>query len=160
MHFVLELLANEGTIPQLESLNQKRPILNKKNGVIFSVFWFIFFTMFMTSVFGIMGVDVMAGICAVTGVFGSILLVIASLVMLPSSKQKYYFSAPQAAAFVPAALHAKPGQGALPPVQAVPAQVYAPPAAGSWRTPETGEFARPASVTEDTTKLLQKEREP
>ena len=31
--------------------------------------------------------------------------------------------------------------------------------AGSWRAPDTGEFARPGSVTESTTKLLRKEEE-
>jgi hypothetical protein len=40
-----------------------------------------------------------------------------------------------------------------------PAQAYAPPQAGSWRAPDTGDFPRRGSVTESTTKLLTKDEE-
>ena len=49
----------------------------------------------------------------------------------------------------------KQNQNALPPQQSIPAADYAPPAAGSWHT--TNDLVQPASVTESTTKLLQKE---
>ncbi len=159
LHFVAEILANDGTLPQLAGLTQKKPFLNKKNGVIFGVFWFVFFTMFMTSVFGILNVEEMAALCAVTGVFGTMLIIIASLVLLPSSKAAKFASLPTAGLRTQADLQAPPVQTALPPGQSIPAQSYAPPAAGSWRAPDTGEFAKPGSVTENTTKLLQKEEE-
>jgi hypothetical protein len=51
------------------------------------------------------------------------------------------------------------GQTALPPQMSQPVESYAPPA-GSWKAPDTGEFAKPGSVTEGTTKLFnQEERE-
>jgi hypothetical protein len=156
---VTELLAHDGSLPQLENMSQNRTFLNKKNGVIFGVFWFVFFTMFMTSVIGILGGDELAGLAAVTGVFGTMLIMIGSLVFLPSSKVPRYASLPQMPVSNPATLHAPPVQGALPPQQSIPVQTYAPPAAGGWRTPDTGEFAKPGSVTENTTKLLTKDEE-
>ena len=55
-------------------------------------------------------------------------------------------------------LPGKKGQSALPPQQSVPAASYVPPAtgAGNWR--ETNDLMqKPPSVTDSTTKLLQKE---
>ncbi len=159
LSLVSELLAHDGTLPQLASLTQNRPFLNKKNGVIFGVFWFVFFTMFMTSVIGILGGEELAGLAAVTGVFGTMLIIIGSLVLLPSSRSPRFATLPQVPVYLQAELPSQPAQGALPPQQSIPAQNYAPPAAGSWRAPDTGEFARPGSVTESTTKLLQKDQE-
>lgn len=48
----------------------------------------------------------------------------------------------------------KATQNALPPQQSIPATDYAPPP-GSWQT--TNDLVQPSSVTESTTKLLQKE---
>jgi len=56
----------------------------------------------------------------------------------------------------PAGLYSNPAQQhALPPQQSQPAESYMAPQ-GGWRTPDTGEFAVPGSVTETTTKLLKK----
>lgn len=49
----------------------------------------------------------------------------------------------------------KQTQNALPPQQSIPATDYAPPTAGSWHT--TNDLVQPPSVTDSTTKLLQKE---
>ncbi|MGH9946179.1 MAG: hypothetical protein ACRD6X_03175 [Pyrinomonadaceae bacterium] len=155
---VAELIENDGILPQLANISNKTPFFNKKNGVIFGVFWFIFFTMFLTAAFGILGVEELAGLAAITGVFGTMFIIIASLVLLPSSKINRFFM-PHFPTHAPASLHSSPAHSALPPQQSQPAQVYAPPAAGGWRAPDTGEFARPSSVTENTTKLLQKDKD-
>jgi len=56
----------------------------------------------------------------------------------------------------PAGLYGNPTrQQALPPQQSQTAESYMAPQ-GDWRTPDTGEFAIPGSVTETTTKLLKK----
>jgi len=157
MHFVSELLTNDGTLPQLADLAQGRSFFNKKNGVLFGVFWFIFFTMFMTSAFGVLGVEELAGLSAITGVFGTMLIIIASLVLLPSSKITKFASLPVGGLRTQADLQSPPVQAQLPPSQSIPVQVYAPPAAGAWKAPDTGEFSRPGSVTENTTKLLTKD---
>jgi hypothetical protein len=47
-------------------------------------------------------------------------------------------------------------QNALPPQQSQPVQDFVPPAAGAWKAPNTGELV-PHSVTDGTTKLLQKD---
>lgn len=126
---------------------------------MFSVGWFIFFTMFMTSVWGILDVEELAGLCAVTGVFGALLILIASLVFLPSSKQfrqipmQSEIPLPQ-----PAALYGNPSVSALPPQRQESATDYTAPGAGSWRAPDTGDLV-PGSVIEGTTKLLKKDRD-
>lgn len=155
---VAELVANDGSLPALEALQQRSTFLRKKNGVVFSIAWFIFFTMFMTSVWGILGVEELAGISAVTGVFGGLLLLIGSLVFLPSSRSssriQHFDFGPQPT--VPAGLYSVPASQALPAPQQPPAGNYAAPH-GAWRTPETGELVERGSVTESTTKLLKRD---
>ena len=149
---VAEVVHNGGFLPQLAQLDdKKKTIFNKKNGVVFSIFWFIFFTMFATSFFGILGApEALIGICAITGVFGAMMLMIASLIFLKSSKPPIvypqHFQAPP-----PPNLYGG-AQAALPPQQSIPASAYAQPRpAGSWR--DTNDLS-PASVTESTTRLL------
>ncbi len=156
---VTELLANGGVLPQLAALQKNKTFFNRKNGVMFSVAWFIFFTMFMTSVWGILDVDELAGLCAVTGVFGALLILIGSLVFLPSSKQLMRMPIQDVPLPQPAALYGNPNAAALPPQRQQSATEYAAPM-GSWRAPDTGDLVGPGSVVEGTTKLLKKDREP
>lgn len=51
----------------------------------------------------------------------------------------------------------KQTQQVLPPQQSIPATDYVAPTAGSWRT--TNDLVQPSSVTDSTTKLLEKEAE-
>ncbi len=155
---VAELLHHGGTLPQLAAIQKKKTFFNKKNGVLFSVAWFIFFTMFLTSFWGILNVDELAGISAVTGVFGALLILIGSLVILPSSK--VVGTIPLQDIPLPGAQHVglygNPQQHALPPQQQQPADVYAAPQ-GGWRAPDTGELIERGSVIENTTKLLKRD---
>lgn len=48
-------------------------------------------------------------------------------------------------------------RAALPPQQSIPASAYGPPKAGSWRDTNDLQHQGPGSVTDTTTKLLQKE---
>jgi hypothetical protein len=155
---VAEILEHGGFLPQLAELTKgKAPFLNKKNGVTFGIIWFIFFVMMMPAFFGIAGEDEAAGVSAVFGVFTTMMIVVASLAFLPSSKRGYA-TTPELPASNPAALYGHNAMGALPPQQTRPASEYAAPQ-GGWRTPDTGELARPGSVTEGTTKLLKNEEE-
>jgi len=155
---VSELLINGGTIPELEAAQRKKTLLNKKNGVFFSIGWFIFFTMFMTSVWGILDVEELAGISAVTGVFGTLIILIASLVFLPSSKIRKVLPLTElrGQASVPAGLYGVPAHHALGAPQQQPIESYGAPQSG-WRTPDTGELVERGSVTENTTKLLKRD---
>jgi hypothetical protein len=158
MGVVAELLAHGGFLPQLAELNKKKSIFTKKNGVIFGIMWFITFTMLFTSIMGILNApDEALGVSAVIGVFGGLMLIIGSLTMLPSSKSYGLYLPQQMQPPAPSVhgLHGAAGQHqALPPQQTIPAGVYAPPRPGSWRN--TNEL-EPNSVTESTTKLLEKE---
>ncbi len=148
---VSELLVHGGFLPQLAALdNQKKSIFTKKNGVVFGVFWFIFLTMFSTAFFGIINApDALIGVIAITGVFGSMMIILASLIFFRSSKPSMPF---------PQQFQAAPSQGlygvnqtALPPQQSVPASAYTTPGPGTWR--DTNDL-QPTSVTENTTRLL------
>jgi len=150
---VAEVVANGGFLPQLaqlEQMNFKKPMFSKKNGVLFGTFWFIFLTMFATAFLGIVSApEELIGIIAITGVFGAMMIIIGSLVALPSSKPPFTYNKqlPQR----PIEIQPGTAQGALPSAQSIPVGIYAPPAAGSWR--DTNDL-QPASVTENTTRLL------
>ena len=147
---------NGGFLPQLAELYKgKGSIFTRKNGVIFTVCWFIFFVMMMPAFFGIANAEEAAGVSAVFGIFSTMILLILSLAVLKSSRKTHDLAAlqtPQASQ-----LYGNPQMPALPPQQTQPASTYMPPE-GSWRAPDTGDLARrPGSVTEGTTKLLKKD---
>jgi len=146
---VSQLLAYGGFLPQLADLGKKKKFLTKKTGVIGAIFWIILFLMLIPALFGIAGEDDGAAVSAVIGVFGGLMLLIGSLALLPSSKSVEL----PVAAELPKGLHGQMAHGALPPQQTQPASSYTSPA-GAWRAPNTGEFASPGSVTDNTTKLL------
>ena len=152
---VAEVVAHGGFLPQLAQLNQKKKFFTKKAGVVFGTLWFIFLTMFSTAFFGILGApEELIGIIAITGVFGAMMIIIASLIFLPSSKPSItllpQFKPPQQPP-----MYGAGGQNALPPQQSIPANMYnAPRPAGSWR--DTNDLER-TSVTESTTRLLEKD---
>jgi hypothetical protein len=157
MGLISEVLAHGGFLPQLAELNKKKTIFNKKNGVVFSIFWMIVFMMLLPAIIGIFnGPGEAQGLFAVLGIFGGMMIMIASLTMLPSSKQYPLIPAHTLHPQHPMApgLHGAGQHQALPPQQSIPASAYAPPRAGSWRDTKDLE---PTSVTESTTKLLEKE---
>ena len=156
---VSEVLMHGGFLPQLAQLNKKKTFFNKKNGVVLGAFWFIFLTLFCTAFFGILGApEELVGIIAITGVFGSFMIILASLIFLPSSKPMFA-SLPQHQMPPPDQMQSAAGlygtaQTALPPQQSIPVEVYAAPKTGNWR--DTNDL-EPASVTENTTRLLDRD---
>ena len=153
---VSEVVAQGGYLPQLAQLGKKNRFFNKKNGVIFSAFWLMFFLLIMTPFWGIVGVDELAGISAIIGIFGGVMWMIGALVFLPSSKAAPGIEVGSYASQAAQGLYGPGQQNALPPQQSQPVSSYVP-AAGGWRAPDTGEFANPGSVTDSTTKLLKRE---
>ncbi|MEZ5425448.1 MAG: hypothetical protein R2747_04205 [Pyrinomonadaceae bacterium] len=153
---VAEVLANGGTLPQLLQLS-KKPFFSRRNGLIFSLFWFIFFVLIITPFWGIVDVEEMAAFSAIVGVFGGLLIFLFSLFFLKKhqpSLTEAQFSRNETQA--PNYLRGNQTQNALPPQQTQPAQDYVSPA-GNWRAPDTGDLVQPGSVTEGTTKLLNKD---
>ena len=158
MGLIPDLLANNGSFPQLAELyQQKQSWFTRKNGVIFSLLWFVTWVMMIPAFFGIAGEEDAAGVSAVFGVFTTLMLLIFSLGFLKKSQKTISIPALEAHQMQATALYGTPAnQQALPPSQAQPAQSYTAPQ-GGWRTPDTGEFATPGSVTDSTTKLLTKD---
>jgi hypothetical protein len=161
MGLIPDLIANNGVLPQLAELYRaKGSWFTRKNGLIFTALWFIFFVMMMPAFFGIADFEEGAAVSAVFGVFSTMMLLIGSLAFLKRSPKKSEIAHFQILQQTSAGLHTTQPAAALPPQQMQPAQVYAPPQAGAWRAPDTGDFARGGSVTESTTKLLTKDEEP
>ncbi|NNE98378.1 MAG: hypothetical protein HKN25_05080 [Pyrinomonadaceae bacterium] len=157
---VSEVLSNGGTLPQLEELySGKKPWLTRKNGIFFSIIWFILFVPFGASFWGVLGVDELAGVSAVFGVFSALVMFLFSLFFLRSGPTETANMYPiQNQQSLPQNLNVnQAAQGELPAAQGQTAQEYVNPAAGSWKAPDTGDLV-PPSVTEGTTKLLKKEK--
>ena len=114
--------------------------------------------MMLPAFFSNANLDMAAETSAIFGVFTSLMLFIMSLAFLPSSKKKFQLPAMESRpASQPAGLYGNAGAGALPPQQSQPVSSYMPPE-GKWRV-DTADLARPGSVTDETTKLLRKEKE-
>ncbi len=87
---VAELLAHGGVLPQLAELYKgKSTFFTRKNGVIFTVLWFVFFVMMMPAFFGIANAEDAAAVSAVFGVFTTIMLLIVSLGLLKKTPKAY-----------------------------------------------------------------------
>ena len=151
---VSEVLLHGGYLPQLAELNKKKkPFFTRRNGLGFSLLWFLFFLLIMAPLWGILDIDKLAGASAVIGIFGGLILMVSSLIFLKKEPNFDLHMLPQQKQFD---LPAGQGYSALPSQQSVPASVYAPPTAGSWR--DTNDL-QPTSITEGTTKLLEKDEQ-
>lgn len=154
---VSEILMHGGFLPQLADLQKNKKWLTRKNGLKFSLIWFLFFAFIMTPLSAIGDFEEGAAFFAVVGMMGAVIMLIFSFLFL-SREQKFFRNenilqgAHQPAQFAGTAQN----QNVLPPQMSQPVKTYMPPA-GSWKAPNTGELARPGSVTEGTTKLLKKE---
>ena len=152
---VSEVLVYGGYLPQLAELNKRKPALfSRRNGLAFSLIWCLFFLLIMAPLWGILDLDKLAGASAVIGIFGGLILMITSIIFL-KREPKFAGDHPM----YPQGQYELPGQAgysALPPQQSVPASVYSAPTTGSWR--DTNDL-QPTSVTEGTTKLLEKDEQ-
>lgn len=156
---VAEVVSHGGFLPQLADLpGKKRKWLTRKNGLKFTLVWFIFFTMLLTAFAGFAGEEDAAAFFAILGSLGGLLLMVSSFLFLPKEPKLYQaenvLQQPNQPAQFPQGQH---NQAALPPQSYQPAETYMPPTAGSWRAPNTGDLVQPGSVTDATTKLLKKE---
>ncbi len=171
---VSHILANNGEVPfHLLTANKAR-YFTRRNGLIFTVLWFLIFVLILTPICAILldGTfleDTVIPIVPIIGIFGSLVLLILSF-LLPSSRAARQnnpnlsvpnYSAPNQISGNLNNQTALPPQAAsFTPVNDVsfnrhPQPVYAPPTHQNWRSAKTGELLQPPpSVTEDTTKIL------
>lgn len=161
---ISEILAHGGVLPQLADLHKKKKkFWTRKNGLKIALLWFLVLTLLITPLAGIAGADEGAGVFAVLGVMGGLLMMVISFMFLEKEpKFSRQIEVPYQAIESPYQTANyfggnAAGQNALPPQQSQPVQDFVPPAAGGWKAPNTGELAKPHSVTEGTTKLLQKD---
>ena len=149
---VSEILAHGGFLPQLAELYQSKNRLTRRNGLIFSLFWFLIVTAIFTPLLGIIGApDALVGFTGLIGSVGALILVIASFLLLKKPLSPLTMPPPERRN---AALSANQTP-ALPPDQTT-ADSYIPPA-NSWQSNDTDEFVRRSSVVENTTKLLNRD---
>jgi hypothetical protein len=155
---ISEILAHDGDLPQLAGLSRKKKWLTRNFGFKLAVLWFFIITFLLVPLAAITyaPAELVAGL-AIIGFCGGLLLTVLSFLFLTNESPLLSSrgSAPNEFATAPS-LAGRGAPGALPPQTSEPVSNYAPPAAGQWKAPETGELV-PNSVTEGTTKLLQKE---
>jgi hypothetical protein len=150
LDLVAEVVANNGSLPYLQSLLQKKQWFTRKTGFKLAAVWFIVWVLLLLPLSGAADApDRVSGSLAILGFFGSFLISMVSWMFLPKEMrlnvavpayqpdQNQYLGAAR--------------QGALPPQQSIPVSAYAPPAPGSWR--ETNDL-QPASVTDGTTRIF------
>jgi hypothetical protein len=155
---VSELISHGGFLPQLADLpGKKKKRLTRKNGLKFSLVWFIFFTMLLTALAGAAGEEDTAAVFAIIGSLGGLLLMTSSFLFLPKGTPRFLTENALQQPNQPGQFaHGTHHQAALPPQTHQPAESYFPPA-GSWKAPNTGDLVQPGSVTDATTKLLKKD---
>ncbi|MBK9165392.1 MAG: hypothetical protein IPM21_16080 [Acidobacteria bacterium] len=114
----------------------------------------------VTPILAILDGDVLVAISGVLSIFGSLLFLLVSLVLLPKSSTRKTADLPDPGRSErQSSLSGRPNYGELPAGNPVGVADFVPPSAGMWRAPDTDDLARPGSVTESTTKLLQRDLE-
>ncbi|MEO6589096.1 MAG: hypothetical protein ABIP06_07190 [Pyrinomonadaceae bacterium] len=155
LNLIGEVVIHGGTLPQLEQVYQQSNTFNRSAGLKFGLVWFLVMTFLLTPIFAVLDWDNLVALSAILGFIGGILIMVFSMMFLKNNpkeiSQPDNIRMPEAN---PQFLRGKAGSNALPPPQTFPATDYVQPQAGSWRATED---LQPATVTEETTKLLKEE---
>ena len=156
---VSEILAHGGFLPQLAELNNKsKKWLTRNLGLKISLIWFLLLDFILVPLAAVTDAPgEIVAFFAVVGFCGALLLTVLSFLFLPSENKSLQMQTePLNQTQTPQYISGNQNRTALPPQTSQPVSDYAPPTAGSWKAPDTGELV-PRSVTEGTTKLLQKD---
>lgn len=158
---IAQVIANDGLVPNQQSNTFFAAGSPRRRGVMQGVFFFLLTFLFvpLTAIFSaFLGIEpFLPAILAILFFVGGMLRVVYALMFesgVPGGKtleEKVLSGTP--------ILVSKEKAGELPPAQSIPVNVYAPPPlAGHWR--DTNDLApTPGSVTDNTTKLLQKDED-
>ncbi len=151
---IMEILANGGFLPELAELGKKRRIFSRRNGLLLALFWFMFFVLILTPLAGITNApEEIVAVMALLGTMGSLFLIVISFVLLKKDPKKFDMPVQNMETSGGVKNLYQKNQTALPPQQSIPVSTYVPPQQGNWR--DTNDLI--PSVTEGTTKLLEKE---
>lgn len=156
LNLVAEVLSHGGTLPQLAEIYKQKGFFNRSNGIKLGLVWFLLMTFLVTPILAIAGGEEVVAITAVLGFFGGILIMLFSIFFLKNDSKMPNAFANQNANESANYLGGNQGNNRLPPQQTMPASTYAAPAPGAWQS--NTDDLQPTSVTEETTKLLKKEK--
>lgn len=157
---IAEVVAGDGTLPELEALQQqkRKKRFTRKLGLKFALLWFVFWMVVMLPLVAITDGPEEVVIAIVAFAFcGGFLISLLSFLFLDkeiklTDAQKALIDTRRSA---PTFKNAAAQKSALPPETSRPISDYVAPA-GLWKAPTTGELVAPPSVTDPTTKLLNK----
>lgn len=149
---VAQLLRSDGDLPTLSEAVASKVRITRRDGLKFSVLWFICFSLFFTPLLAILGGEEIVAFTAVVGTMGSILMAALSVMFLPKGGrpilgERFSFGRGSKAIHTTNAPALSPADDSAP-------ITYTPPTRGEWRDVE---YSKPGSVTEGTTKLLKDE---
>ena len=150
---VIQLLGNGGMLPVYRSPDEPVPISPRRKGVKHGGILFLS---------GVALVPIL-GLFASYGAFPEILVALAAIICFVGGISRMLFAAVfEEGAPKPVRVYGPPAPMHVPPQFGPPRQspaLHPPPARPqtSWRRPTTAELANPPSVTENTTRLLDKE---
>lgn len=151
---VSEILANGGVLPQLVDLHKSKGIFTKRNGIIFGGLWMFIWLLFITPLVAIGNPHSDApAVTSIIGLMGGILIMLLSAFFLKSTPKGTSINYSNA---VSNQLKQPNNQQALPPQQSISTEEYVSPKMSGWR--ETNDLVQPPSVTDNTTKLLEKDK--
>ncbi|HEY0461460.1 MAG TPA: hypothetical protein VGC97_20155 [Pyrinomonadaceae bacterium] len=154
---VSEILMHGGSLPQLTDLqNKSDKWLTRNFGLKIALLWFLVVCFILIPLGAITDApeQIIAGL-SVIGFCGAVLLAALSFLFLSNNPRAGYTNERNTNT-APQNLSGNRSPAALPPQTSQPVSSYAPPHAGSWKAPDTDDLV-PNSVTEGTTKLLQKD---
>ncbi len=156
---VVELMANGGVLPQYQPPSDATPKVSARRRGVQQGVALVFIATVLTPLFGVLNSylgfpEILVALVAVLGFIGGPLRILYAAIFEEGAPQKVvYVNPPQPG--LPAYTQPPPravvdvnrGRG-LPPQQSVPIS--------NWRRPDTSELVNPPSVTENTTRLLDK----
>jgi hypothetical protein len=152
--WVAEIIRNGGELPEIAKSSGSK-LFTRANGLKLSIVWFLVLDFLMVPLIAILGGEEEVALLAVMGFMGAVLIAVFSMMFLknpPKSQLGVQANERPGVVGIPAGVE----RNTLPAGQQQPANEYAAP--GAWQAPDTGELVKPASVTEGTTRLLNKDK--
>lgn len=159
---VTDLLARGGALPTPPMIEQPDGDSPKKRGIRQGMILFMGVGIVLTSILGVFYSflhlpDIFPALSAVIGFVGGFLRIVYALIFEEGAKKLIYVNQPPYPTapvgfhqLAPTQVAPQPRLGVLPAAPGTPVH--------DWRRPNTAELVTPASVTENTTKLLDRER--
>lgn len=156
---VIELVANGGIIPQYQPPSETSLKVSPRRKGVQQGVALVFLAAVLTPLFGVLNSylnfpEIITALTAIIGFIGGALRILYAAIFEEGAQKIVYVNAGQPQASMPAY---QPQPRAVIDVnrgRALSPQTGPP--ASNWRRPDTAELVRPPSVTENTTKLLDK----